>query len=91
MKERQYTVKELQSYDDIEIIIADKGNCTVLMDKTDYDEKMMKLLNDEATYKIINKHPVSALEKRLNAFVWNLEKMTKFHFQCIKHCVALTP
>ena len=30
-------IKELKSYDDILIINAGKGNCTVLMDKTDYD------------------------------------------------------
>ena len=77
-------MKELQSYDVIVIINADKGNCTVLMDKTDYDKKMMKLLNDEATYKILNKHPVSALEKRLNAFVWKLRKNDKIAFSVYK-------
>ena len=66
------------------MINADKGNCTVLMDKTDYDKKMMKLLNDEATYKIPNKHRESALEKRLNAFVWKLRKNDKISFSVYK-------
>ena len=48
------------------------------------DEKMMKLLNDEAMYKIFNKHPVSALEKRLDAFVWKLRKNDKISFSVYK-------
>ena len=44
----------------------------------------MELLNDEATYKILNKHPVSALEKRLNAFVRKLGKNEQISFSVSK-------
>ena len=40
---------------EIRICKADKGNSTVILDKTDYDQKMLCLLNDESTYGILNR------------------------------------
>ena len=42
-------MKTLESYQDIVITEADKGNCTVVLDKTDYNDKIMELLQDEST------------------------------------------
>ena len=39
------------------IISADKGNCTVVMDRKDYDDKVKELLGDESTYKVLKKDP----------------------------------
>ena len=35
----------------------------MVMDKSDYDSKLMVLLNDSATYKIVTKNPNLAIEK----------------------------
>ena len=46
-------MEELQQYDDIVILNADKGNNTVVMDKLEYDKKLVGLLSDSATYQVI--------------------------------------
>ena len=68
-KDETESLQKLQGYDDIIVLSADKGNCTVVMDKSDYDSKLMVLLNDSATYKIATKNPNLAIEKRLNNFI----------------------
>ena len=35
------------------IISVNKGNCTVVMDREDYDDKVKELLGDESTYKVL--------------------------------------
>ena len=61
---------------EIEIGRADKGNSTVILDKTDYDQKMLSLLNDESinTYKILNRDLTKCTERRFNCFISNLFK-----------------
>ena len=41
---------------------ADKGNITVCLNKFDYKEKMLQLLNDESTYKKVHKNPLKTLQ-----------------------------
>ena len=51
--------KEMKALQDLRmdksrlIISADKGNCTVVMDCKDYDDKVKELLGDELTYKVL--------------------------------------
>lgn len=47
----------LKANSDLLVLTADKGNRTVIMNKTDYDVKMKALLDDTATYKTLNKDP----------------------------------
>ena len=49
------TLNNLTKNVEIRICKADKGNSTVILDKTDYDQKMLCLLNDESTYGILNR------------------------------------
>ena len=39
------------------VIPADKGNCTVVMDRKDYDDKVQQMLSDQGTYKVLDKDP----------------------------------
>ena len=48
------------------IMKADKGNCFVVMDRSDYDEKMKKLLDDKDTYENVSKSPFKTIERKLN-------------------------
>ena len=43
-KDETESLQKLQGYDDIIVLSADKGNCTVVMDKSDYDSKLMVFL-----------------------------------------------
>ena len=45
---------------------ADKGNCLVVMDRSEYDEKMNNLLNDRNTYEKVSKLPFKTIERQLN-------------------------
>ena len=56
---------------------ADKGNCFVVMDRTDYDEKMESLLSDKNTYEEIPRPPFRRIERELNANLLKLKKQQK--------------
>ena len=45
-KEEEQALKELREDKHIVILKADKGNCTVIMDRPGYDQKINALLND---------------------------------------------
>ena len=75
-KAEKLAMKELKQYDDIVILNADKGNSTVVMDKLEYDEKLLGL-SDSATYQVIKKNPICSIEKRLNRYIWKLYKNDK--------------
>ena len=63
MKKGHWKVlKELRSLEDEVILPADKGNATVVMKKSDYDEKM---LDDTNTYRKLQKDPTTTPEARI--------------------------
>jgi hypothetical protein len=49
------------------VLSADKGNCVVVMDKHDYGEKALSLLNDRNTYSILKSDPTGKTQRVLNA------------------------
>ena len=49
-KRFEKALQDLGSDRSIVITTADKGGGVIIMDKTDYDQKMMDLLNDESSY-----------------------------------------
>ncbi|XP_070380710.1 uncharacterized protein [Dermacentor albipictus] len=58
-------VKALRNNDSIAILPADKGNAIVLLDRSDYNEKMKDLLSAEDTYVAIQKDPTVNLQTKL--------------------------
>ena len=73
-KEEEQALKELKEDKDIVILKADKGNCTVIMDRPDYDRKINALLNDNDIYsKLVTKrNPINNITKDVNGFVYQL-------------------
>ena len=73
-KEEEQALKELKEDKDIVILKADKGNCTVIMDRPDYDQKIIALLNDNDIYsKLVTKrNPLNNITKDVNGFVYQL-------------------
>jgi hypothetical protein len=49
----------------IVILPSDKGKCTVVMNKCDYERKTLDLLNDESTYERILHDPTKRLQRKL--------------------------
>ena len=56
---------------------ADKGNCFVVMDRPDYNEKMETLLSDHQTYQMVHKPPFAKIERELNHKLLDLNKKGK--------------
>ena len=54
--------KRLKSDNDILILPADKRRVTVVMDKTDYHDKMDELVNNKQTYEVLKRDPTPALQ-----------------------------
>jgi len=63
--------KFFKNNDDILVTKADKGQVTVIMDRIDYVNKMVEILNDDSTYRIIKNNPLSKITTKLD----NLVKM----------------
>jgi len=64
----------LETHKDIVICRADKGNITVALNKTEYENKMLSLLNDKKTYKEVTKIPISSLENQNNKIIKQLKE-----------------
>lgn len=47
------------------ILRADKGNATVVLDSSTYDQKINEVLSDKSKYSPLNKDPTNKLERRL--------------------------
>ena len=48
------------------VLSADKGNCVVVMDKHQYREKVLSMLNDKQTYTALKSDPTGRTERDLN-------------------------
>ena len=73
-KDEQHALKRLRNDKDIVILPADKGRVTVVMDKTDYHDKMDALVNDKQTYEELKRDPTPALQRKLNSTLLTLKK-----------------
>ena len=67
-------LRNLGKRDDILILPADKGRATVVLDKIVYDAKVLSLLNDDNTYKKLDKDPTQCMERKLNTLLLQLKK-----------------
>ena len=56
---------------------ADKGNCFLVMDRSDYDNKMETLLNDRSTYEVVSTSPFRRIEREPNAMLLSLKRQQK--------------
>ena len=75
--EEKKALKNLRDDTNIVITKADKGNCTVIIDKDKYEEKIFKLLNDKDTYVILKNDLTKNIECKLNKFIFELYKIDR--------------
>lgn len=50
----------------IKIVPADKGKVLVVMDRTDYEQKISEHLNDETVYVRLERNPTNDVMKEVN-------------------------
>ena len=67
-------LKYLWRRDDILILPADKGRATVVLNKAEYDEKLLVMLSDARTYKKLDRDPALSMERKLNTLLLRLKK-----------------
>lgn len=60
--------------DENQQIIAIKGNTTIVMDRSEYESSMNKLISEGSTYEKTNKDPTTRIEKKVNDMIttWRL-------------------
>ena len=56
------------------VLSADKGNCVLFMDKQQYHDKALSLLNDKSTYAVLNSDPTSKTQRKSNKILFDLKK-----------------
>ena len=69
-------------------------NCTVILNRTDYYEKLLLLLKDEITYKAIKQDRTKSIERRLNAFIFDLlkrDRITKQQYYFLRSSDSCAP
>ena len=67
-------VRELAKNVDLLILLADKGQSTVVMEPTDCSIKVQALLGGHDTYQLMAKDPTGALERKINSVLWSLRQ-----------------
>ena len=80
-------MKALRERKDIVILPADKGRCTVVMNKDVYNGKIMTLLENETTYRKLKKDPTATAENRMNAMLLSLKNKGIWLRDCTDNCV----
>ena len=80
-KDERQALKRLKTDENIVILSADKGRVTVVMDKTDYYDKMDALVNDKQTYQVLKRDPTPALQCKLNSKLLDLKKTDAIDIQ----------
>ena len=73
-KDERQALKRMKTDENIVILPADKGRVTVVMDKTDYYDKMDTLVNDKQTYEELKRDPTPSLQRKLNSKLLDLKK-----------------
>nr|VZI43343.1 unnamed protein product [Spirometra erinaceieuropaei] len=66
-------LKELRADNDLVIVPADKGRSTVVLDRTDYNQKVKSLLEDRQSYVPCESNPMKTLTREINATLLAME------------------
>ena len=70
-------MKELWQEKDINILKADKGKATVILDEEDYEAKVHDLLDDGKSYSVLKKDPTRTTEKKILILLRDMRKHGK--------------
>jgi hypothetical protein len=67
-REEYVTIKSLKLNKNIRILLADKGNCSVVLDETTYKDKLNTLLESRA-YEILCSDPTAKTERKIQTLL----------------------
>ncbi|XP_055691261.1 uncharacterized protein LOC129794533 [Lutzomyia longipalpis] len=66
---------------EITVVCADKGNKTVIMDRSAYEDKMKALVGDQDSYKLLNRDPTQKYQRMVNELVRDLYDKNVIDFE----------
>ena len=69
--EEELALKNLRSNEDIVIQKADKGGATVVLDREDYNNKMIDHLTTSGSYTKLSKKPICIVIREVNKAIMN--------------------
>ncbi|KAI8516403.1 hypothetical protein Bbelb_049840 [Branchiostoma belcheri] len=72
-REEGTALKDLATDQDILILPADKGRCTVVLDREQYDRKVQDLLGDKDTYMPLKKDPTNKFKGKISSALKKLQ------------------
>ncbi|KAI8522002.1 hypothetical protein Bbelb_017560 [Branchiostoma belcheri] len=72
-REERTALKDLATNQDILILPADKGRCTVVLDREQYDRKVQDLLGDKDTYMPLKKDPTNKFKGKISSALKKLQ------------------
>ncbi|KAI8493809.1 hypothetical protein Bbelb_281560 [Branchiostoma belcheri] len=72
-REERTALKDLATNQDILILPADKGRCTVVLDWEQYDRKVLDLLGDKDTYMPLKKDPTNKFKGKISSALKKLQ------------------
>lgn len=64
----------LKENNNLLVLNSDKGNNTVILEKTEYETKMSELVNDAQTYSKLPRDPTSKIQTKNNALIKKLQE-----------------
>ncbi|XP_041820389.1 uncharacterized protein LOC121626093 [Chelmon rostratus] len=72
--EERKAVTSLSKDENVTILPADKGKCTVISNTNDYQDKILSLLNDSNTYECLKRDPTSGFKRTIIEYLQSLQK-----------------
>ncbi|KAI8515581.1 hypothetical protein Bbelb_063940 [Branchiostoma belcheri] len=72
-REERTALKDLATNQDILILPADKGRCTVVLDREQYDRKVQDLLGDKDTFMPLKKDPTNKFKGKISSALKKLQ------------------
>ena len=84
-REERQALITLSKEKDIVILPADKGRCTVLLDKAEYVTQVESMLSDKNTYSPLKKDPTRNIKRKLTTILAKLQKANKLTEAQYKH------
>ena len=78
-----YTLKEIRKNKNIVILKPDKGNGVVVLDRSDYDQGILKIINDTSKFRLIREDPTSSREGRLQSLSMFRKFMVSFDVESL--------
>ena len=78
-KDERKAIQELKKEESILILPADKGKATVIIDASEYEDKINEMLSDERTYEKLPTDPTQRYKRELLAILSRLKKENKIN------------